>query len=149
MAALLRLFPSSCSVNYELCYLNPIKSGKQTAFPNSLLISVRKQDLYTISSNDSNERPGHYLVYCVLSMVSTMCDEFLNRNLNNAVEIDEFSKKAGFVGGIAEMCDLIGLSAIAKASRRYLSYKNKLQFLHEVCHLFQCEMFVQPFFFSL
>ena len=83
-------------------------------------------------TTDSTSLPGYYLVHCILAILSVVCEEANIGCFKSSSEIDDFSKEAGFVGGVAEMCDLIGLDVIARASCRYEQYQKMLGFLYEV-----------------
>uniref|UniRef100_A0A0N5AZH2 enoyl-CoA hydratase n=1 Tax=Syphacia muris TaxID=451379 RepID=A0A0N5AZH2_9BILA len=112
-----------------VCYGLPYKSTKYAeivkhdstdsqAIANAAFILWR-QKTYILLTTDNEKTPGYYLVHCVLSILQTTSEGLLNGSIRSAQDMDNLTKRAGFIGKIASLCDLIGLDAIYKICDRY------------------------------
>uniref|UniRef100_A0A915AVG1 enoyl-CoA hydratase n=2 Tax=Parascaris univalens TaxID=6257 RepID=A0A915AVG1_PARUN len=90
------------------------------------LVAIQRKLM--LLSKDSEHEPGHYIVQCMLAAIDELDKQICERHLNNAFEVDEFSKRAGFTVGLAEVADFTGLDVILEASRRWTSTNGNCQF---------------------
>uniref|UniRef100_A0A914R7L9 3-hydroxyacyl-CoA dehydrogenase NAD binding domain-containing protein n=1 Tax=Parascaris equorum TaxID=6256 RepID=A0A914R7L9_PAREQ len=90
--------------------------------------TTHESTIATVAALDSEHEPGHYIVQCMLAAIDELDKQICERHLNNAFEVDEFSKRAGFTVGLAEVADFTGLDVILEASRRWTSTNGNCQF---------------------
>ncbi|VDM37994.1 unnamed protein product [Toxocara canis] len=94
------------------------KSTNRNAIATVASLIVMQKKLMLLS-RESDDEPGYYVVQCILAAISELDRQICEGYLKSALDIDKFSRRAGFMIGFAEIADLIGLDVVADIAHRW------------------------------
>ncbi|VDK55180.1 unnamed protein product [Anisakis simplex] len=108
------------------------KTNQKSIATVASLLQLQKKLM--LLSTDANDKPGYYIVQCMLAAINELDRQICEGYLRNANDVDKLLSGAGFMMNFAELSDAIGLDVINDVVSRFTTsnYHFKLDFIQKM-----------------